>query len=146
MTSNKRVWVELAPGEFRIIRIFKSRYQASLVADYARIVQTTYATAVGAIRHQLWLRCKGECEICASVVTETSGHMHEKWKHRGQGGEISLENSLFVCPRSHKYEHRKRNTRFMKKRLTSLPDSGTVKHATEEDTKQGLTGLTSDSR
>lgn len=83
------------------------------------------ASAVKDIRHQLWLRCKGECELCGERVTESSGHMHEQ-KWRGKGGEVSLANSVFVCPRTHQLEHKARNPKFMKKRLTSGIDSGNL--------------------
>ena len=72
------------------------------------------AEAIASIRHQCFLRSKGFCELCGSVVTENSGHLHEQ-KHRGKGGEISLVNSVFICARTHQFEHRDRNPRFTKK-------------------------------
>lgn len=120
-------WVEFAQlrsdGPFEIVRIFKSKNAA--FKSGMKIDRRTYSEAVHWIRHLLWLRCKGFCELCASPVTEQSGHMHEQ-KHRGQGGEISLANSVFICPPCHKREHSDRNPRFLKKRLTSGLDSGII--------------------
>lgn len=129
MRADKQVWVEMnffktwQPGF--AIRIFKSRSAASKHPDQRFVSLRKYSDAVGEIRHQLWLRCAGYCELCASPVTESSGHMHER-QHRGKGGEISLLNSVFVCPRSHQFEHRDRALKFTKKRLTSAEGSGNL--------------------
>jgi len=122
----KSVWVEIISGDtdLTVVRIFKSRSAAHRTGAILALMD--YAAAVKVIRHQLWIRCKGECELCGSYVTESSGQMHEKWKHRGKGGEISMDNSVFACPKSHKYEHRDRNPKFLKKRLTLESDSGTL--------------------
>ena len=56
--------------------------------------------AVKNIRDQIWDRCKGECEWCSKIISKDSMHMHEKI-HRGQGGEISLENSCGICYECH---------------------------------------------
>lgn len=106
-------WVELAADGISPIRIFRSR-TAAFASGRSIGPFYTRAVAVGKIRHQLWLRCKGECELCASVVTEDSGHMHEQ-KHRGKGGEISLANSVFICPKCHAAQHADRQVRFTKK-------------------------------
>jgi len=106
----KLVWVEL--GDLgQAIRIFKTKRAAR--AFQGRILEVDYRIAVSEIRHQLWCRCQGECELCASPVNENSGQMHEQ-KHRGQGGEISLANSVFICPTCHKAAHRDRNPRWKK--------------------------------
>jgi 5-methylcytosine-specific restriction endonuclease McrA len=76
-----------------------------------------YAEAVKSIRHQLFLRAKGFCELCGDIVLESSGHMHEQ-KHRGKGGEISLENSVFICPICHGLAHKDRNPHWVRKDLT----------------------------
>jgi 5-methylcytosine-specific restriction endonuclease McrA len=111
---SKLVWVETTAVGVPV-RIFKSRMHA---AGYhvAKVLQWDYSDAVKIIRHQLWLRCAGECELCASPVNETSGHMHET-RHRGKGGEISLANSVFICPTCHRRAHADRNPRFSKKPL-----------------------------
>jgi len=110
--KNKFVWVELG-GLGQVVRIFKNRRTAS--AFSGNVFEVGYFTAVGEIRHQLWLRSDGYCELCAAPITEQMAHMHEQ-KHRGQGGEISLANSVFICPTCHQREHRDRNPRFTKKK------------------------------
>jgi 5-methylcytosine-specific restriction endonuclease McrA len=96
------------------IRIFRSSYSAFVPG---MIVDTMhYTQAVGEIRHQLFWRSNGYCELCSDVITESSAHMHEQ-KHRGKGGEISLANSVFICPTCHKHAHGDRNPRFTKKSL-----------------------------
>jgi 5-methylcytosine-specific restriction endonuclease McrA len=119
--KNKQVWVEIENSKF--VRIFKSKNRA--IAANCEIMLVDYFHAVSRIRHHLWRRCKGECELCASVVTEDSGHMHEQ-KHRGKGGEISLANSVFICSTCHAREHADRNPKFSKKRLTNNSESGTL--------------------
>ena len=74
----------------------------------------SYADAVKSIRKQIFYRSKGFCELCAAIVVESSGHMHEQL-HRGQGGEISLANSIFICATCHRLAHADRNPRFSKK-------------------------------
>lgn len=112
-----RVWVELNDAGLPV-RIFRNQKSAHAFGS-EWVAQWDRAIAVEFIRRQLWLRCLGECELCGSVVTEFSGHMHEK-KWRGKGGEISLENSVFICPRTHDLEHKSRNPRFSKKGVPSL--------------------------
>jgi len=115
-TPGRMEWVELAPGELRIVRIFRNKKDA-LIEQYVThcfIVQVLYREAVGAIRYQIWLRSRGECELCAAPITEASGHMHEK-QHRGRGGEISLDNSVFICQRCHQRAHADRNPRWSEK-------------------------------
>ena len=96
------------------IRIFRGSH-AEFVPGM--IVDTMeYRQAVGEVRHQLFVRSKGFCELCADPITEDSAHMHEQ-VHRGKGGEISLANSVFICPTCHKRAHSDRNPRFTKKSL-----------------------------
>jgi len=98
------------------IRIFRGSHAAFV---HGMIVDTMeYKQAVGQIRHQLFIRSGGYCELCGDIVLESSGHMHET-KHRGQGGEISLENSVFICAKTHRLEHKDRNPHWSKKPLTS---------------------------
>ena len=112
--KDKFVWCEQnAKGE--AIRILS---KANAKVETFRASETIYfdwdrAEAVCCIRRQIFDRCKGECEICASPVTEQSGHMHEKI-HRGQGGEISLDNSIFICVPCHKRAHKDRNPHWRK--------------------------------
>jgi hypothetical protein len=95
------VWVEMG-GEcgqvLRVQKIFRSRKAA--IVSHALLATMPRAAAVSEIRHQLYERSKGNCELCGDIVTEQSAHMHER-KHRGRGGEISLENSVFICYACH---------------------------------------------
>jgi len=101
------VWVELGLDALPV-RIFRTEKE-SLALGWRQPYDR--ALAVSAIRHKLYIRSGGFCELGGEVLTEKSGHMHEK-KHRGQGGEISLENSVFICPKCHQHEHRDRNPRW----------------------------------
>ena len=100
------VWVEqnLRGDALRILRSGKETMQPSskLYGMWDR------REAISAIRRQIFERSKGECELCSTPVTWGAGHMHELLP-RGKGGEISLENSVFVCPACHKHEHRERS-------------------------------------
>lgn len=109
---SKLVWVELASDGISPIRIFKSRSTA-FASGCAIGPFYTHTVAVAKIRHQLWLRSKGFCELGGEPVTEASGHMHEM-VHRGKGGEISMQNSVFICPKCHQHAHRDRNPRWKK--------------------------------
>ena len=113
---SKMVWVETDFSN-NIIRIFRSRL-ASAGTRWCQIQKRDYADAVQAIRHALFIRSRGFCELCGDIVLEDSGHMHEQ-KPRGKGGEISLANSVFVCAKTHRLEHADRNPRFTKKPLTA---------------------------
>ena len=105
------VWVELNDVGTPV-RIFRHRRAAHAFGkEWIAIWPRT--EAVAAIRHQLFVRSKGECELCASPVTEKSGHMHEQ-VHRGKGGEISLDNSIFICVSCHKRAHKDRNPHWRK--------------------------------
>jgi 5-methylcytosine-specific restriction endonuclease McrA len=117
--TGKMVWVGRAKrdGSLRIVRIFKSRRAAA--ESMWSVRRVPYAQAVQEIRHQIFVRSEGFCEICMVRVLETSGHMHEKI-HRGKGGEISLDNSIFICPTCHNWEHADRNPRFTKKTVDSM--------------------------
>jgi hypothetical protein len=105
----KDVWVVLNAVSGQAVRIFRTQKAAAEFEGY--VLKIPYFTAVSEIRHQLWLRCRGECELCAASITESSGHMHEQ-KHRGKGGEISMENSVFICPICHRRAHADRNPHF----------------------------------
>ena len=109
---SKMVWVEVNDAGLPV-RIFRNR-KAAYAFGKEWVGAMLRVEAVGSIRHQIFLRSKGECEICATPLNESSGHLHEQ-KHRGQGGEISLENSIFICPTCHRHAHADRNPHFTKK-------------------------------
>jgi len=115
MSEHALVELELG-GLQRPIRIFKNKkaYMRAWSRG-GRFCEMGYADAVKSIRHTLFIRSKGDCELCGSSVTETTGQMHEM-HHRGQGGEISLENSRFVCAPCHKFQHRDRETKFNRRK------------------------------
>jgi hypothetical protein len=111
--KDKMVWVE-ENAKFQAIHIFKSESAARRSGRQISVM--LYAVAVYQVRHQTFLRSKGECELCATPITESGGHLHEQ-VHRGKGGEISMENSVFICPTCHAAAHADRNPRFSKKPL-----------------------------
>jgi 5-methylcytosine-specific restriction endonuclease McrA len=116
MNRDKMVWVELRDQLFEtnVIRIFRNKKAAHRAAR-AWIDCIPYREAVGSIRHMLFVRSGGDCEICGERLTEVTGQMHEK-HHRGRGGEISLENSVFICAACHGRAHKERNPRWNKNR------------------------------
>ena len=109
--NDKMVWVEEDRATGCAIRIFKHTKDAFNSDGY--VMLWLRSKAVWNIRHACFLRSRGECEICTAPVTEVSGHMHEKL-HRGKGGEISLVNSVFICPPCHKRQHADREGRWTK--------------------------------
>jgi hypothetical protein len=76
-----------------------------------------------AIRNQLFVQQDGRCAYCPKILTSKTAHMHER-KHRGQGGKISLENSVILCSDCHlNQEHGDRKPQFSKKEPnTDEPD------------------------
>lgn len=113
-----RVWVEQG-DDFKVVCIFKSEKAA--FAARVRIVEIDRALAVSNIRHQLYIRSGGFCDLCHCPISENTAHMHEM-KHRGQGGLISLGNSVMACSSCHKYQHKDRSPVWSKKVLTSKQD------------------------
>ncbi len=113
-------WVWCEQNEVgAVTRILRGHHPPEIMRPNSTIFYDwDYREAVSSIRHQLWLRCRGECELCGSLVTEQGGHMHEQ-QHRGKGGEISLDNSVFICAKCHQDAHKDRAPRFTKKSLTS---------------------------
>lgn len=105
---SKMVWTEQKYPKMavRIFRTRKAAFESGLL-----VVEMERSEAVGDIRRQAFWRSKGFCEICIAPITESSGHMHER-QHRGKGGEISLDNSIFICPRCHKRAHADRSPRW----------------------------------
>lgn len=70
--------------------------------------------AAKSVRDFCFVRCNGWCEICSAPVTKDSGQLHEdEW--RGDGGLMSIDNSLFVCKSSHKYQHKGREPQFTRR-------------------------------
>jgi 5-methylcytosine-specific restriction endonuclease McrA len=101
MNARNTVWVERIDS--RIVRIFRSTHGQDW--DNARVSGTLETCpkkdAVGAIRSAIWKRCGGRCEWCGTPVTEAGplwkrGHMHEQVA-KGNGGEVSLDNSVMIC-------------------------------------------------
>lgn len=74
--------------------------------------------AVGSIRRQILERQRHECIRCGASISELTMHLHERI-HRGQGGEISLENSEGLCSTCHigpSGEHGNRRPQFTRRR------------------------------
>ena len=113
MRLDRVVCVELGE-DAEAIRIFRNEKAAH--ASGATFTKMYYRVAVGQVRRKVWLRCKGECELCGSIVVEVGGHMHEQF-HRGRGGEISLENSLFICAICHSRAHSDREVKFTRRTI-----------------------------
>src|SRR5271168_1119332 len=111
--KSKFVWVEMK--DRCVIRIFRSKKAAFSTPDTVIVAGMTRAEAVSSIRNQIFHRSEGFCELCGDIVTLYSGHMHEQ-KWRGKGGEISLENSVFICEKTHKLEHKERNPHFTRRK------------------------------
>ena len=95
------------------VRIFRT-LKSSFLFDGPCVLMSKRA-AISAIRLQVWHRTKGECEFCATPISEQSMHCHEL-VHRGEGGEISLKNCVGVCYECHfsdfETAHGDRVTRF----------------------------------
>jgi hypothetical protein len=116
---NEEVWVEL-DEHGRPIRIFRDE-KAAMAAIFARgnpgekfYTKRDRSEAVREIRRQVYARQQGRCLYCPKLITWAGMHLHEK-QHRGQGGEISLENSVGLCYDCHiNQEHGNRKPRFGK--------------------------------
>ena len=71
--------------------------------------------AVASIRHQIYIREKGQCKHCGKRITEKQMHMDERIP-RSKGGEISLANSDGLCYVCHiDKKHGNRKPRFTKR-------------------------------
>jgi hypothetical protein len=109
----EQAWVELDPATKLPVRILRT---VKDTRDPDKLFSTMdYSAAVWFIRHQLYRRSKGLCEFCSAVVLEDTAHMHEK-QHRGHGGEISLENSVIICPTCHHQQHANREPKFSRRK------------------------------
>lgn len=101
--AKKMDWVEVDPITSMPIRIIKTTREAmSLPAEVVR--QMAHSAAVGFIRTQVVNRARRgkiiQCEYCGEPINEFIGEMHEKIP-RGDGGEISLANCVFICHDCH---------------------------------------------
>ena len=109
------VWVQCDEFTGWATRIFKNQKSAlSAVENFVQ--QMDRALAVSQIRRQVFDRQEGVCINCPTMLTFSSGHLHEKI-HRGQGGEISLANSEMLCADCHigpRGEHSDRAPKFSK--------------------------------
>lgn len=97
------VWAELDPYTGLAIRIFNSRKAMFLAMPYVEDGPTKSmerGLAVSQIRRQIWDRQQGLCLRCGEIIRWVGSHLHEKI-HRGEGGEISLENSELLCAACH---------------------------------------------
>lgn len=93
-----KVWVEIDEDR-KPLRVFKNHKAMVLAMPYVECGFTTQMErreAVGAIREAIYVRQNGTCLNCPTILTRGSFHMHER-EHRGQGGEISLENGIGLC-------------------------------------------------
>lgn len=101
------VWVEFDEFTGWAIRVFKSHKSMVFAMPYTECGYTKkmdQALAISQIRRQIFARQEGVCVNCPEMLTWGSGHLHEKI-HRGQGGEISLENSEMLCYSCHLGKH-----------------------------------------
>lgn len=104
----KLVFVELNE-KGRVSRIFRKYPEKLRTPDPTEVVrkqitQMSKTKAVGEVRRQIFIRSNGQCELCGAIVTESTGHMHEKI-FKSHQGEVSLDNSIYVCPPCHRGEH-----------------------------------------
>ena len=107
------VWVEINErGD--PLRVLRNNKEANYRPSKRLFAYWDRAEAVLGIRNRIFDRSEGNCELCAVPVTWDTGHMHEKLP-RGKGGEISLENSIFICSNCHRVQHKARNPRWKKK-------------------------------
>ena len=96
----RMVWAELGK-DGRAVRIFKNMKVAAQCLYWPlNVVFVLRATAVSAIRRQIWERDKKKCVHCGALVPYGVFEMHERiW--RGRGGEISLDNGVTLCSDCH---------------------------------------------
>ena len=94
-----KVWVQLGDNG-QAVRIFRTQKEMFFECPVDCDASMERAIAVGQIRAQIWNRQNGVCAKCSTLLTKSGMHMHER-KHRGRGGEISLENSEGLCYQCH---------------------------------------------
>lgn len=90
--SRNRCFVELKDG--KCVRIFRNPADARLSG--VEVFEWARKDATGSIRQQVYDRAQGECERCGKRLSWKQMHMDEKVS-RGEGGEISLDNSWVLC-------------------------------------------------
>lgn len=101
--SVKLVYVEIDPKTELPVRILRTNKDAlALPAELVR--QMAKSVAVGYIRKQVIDRARYKqfilCEFCGATINEFVGEMHEVVP-KGKGGEVSLDNSRFICHDCH---------------------------------------------
>lgn len=94
--SRNRVYIELVND--KPIRIFRNAADARLSG--AEITEWPRVDAVRSIREQVYKRASGQCERCGKRLSWKQMHMDERVP-RGQGGEVSLDNSWCLCAGCH---------------------------------------------
>lgn len=103
MKSKSLCYIQIDPETYEPVRIFRNTHDA-MKCDSTVVAQMARSAAVHYIRLQVILRAtRGKlihCELCDSIVTSETGHMHEVVS-KGNGGEVSLDNCRFICPRCH---------------------------------------------
>lgn len=113
MKQKGRCYVEINSDGVPI-RIFRNRIDAVLspANKVDKLREWPRRDAVAAIRKQVFERSQGECERCSLPITEQTGEMDERVS-RGEGGEMSIFNSWFICHDCHTgspfSEHGERN-------------------------------------
>ena len=103
--SKQSVYVELN-GE-QIIRIFRVNHEAyALSVEHPeKVGYVARKVAVEEIRKAVFKRATDDdgithCEDCGKRIDFFTGHMHERLA-KGKGGEVSIMNSVALCPRCH---------------------------------------------
>jgi hypothetical protein len=103
LMGKQTIFVEIDPETELPIRILKHWAHASQL-DQDVVRSMARSVAVGYIRNQVIARAIRNknilCEFCGNIITPGTGHMHEKIA-KGDGGEVSLDNCVFICPRCH---------------------------------------------
>lgn len=98
MNRRTRVYVELDDqGVF--LRIIKTWREACQIPP-DRLIQYPRGEAVKQIRRLVFARSEGNCEWCSECTTWDTGEMHEVIS-KGDGGEVSTENCVFICHGCH---------------------------------------------
>ena len=103
--AKQSVYVEL-DGE-SIIRIFRVSHEAyALSVEHPeKVGYVARKVAVEEIRKAVCKRATDDegithCEDCGKRIDWWTGHMHERVP-KGSGGDISISNGCFICPRCH---------------------------------------------
>ena len=97
-----KVFVEIAE-DGRPFRVIKDHAQVWKLPP-EKVAQWPKSEAVKAVRQQVVDRADGECEFCGARVVAAKGEMHEV-VFRSQGGEVSVDNSVFICRACHRRSH-----------------------------------------